>query len=52
MKTLGNSAIELVQHTGSEITHFKVNTQWFYTLSKLKICKGGNNIGSVLMNAF
>ena len=52
LKTLGNSASKLVEHIGSEIMHCKVNIQWFYTLSKLKICEGGNNIGSMLMNAF
>ena len=52
LKTLGNSASKLVEHIGSEIMHCKVNTQWFYTPSKLKICKGGKTIGSVLINAF
>ena len=31
-----------------EFNAFKVNSQWVYTPSKLKICKGGKNIGSVV----
>ena len=45
-KTLSISASELMEHIEIEFNAFKVNTQWVYTPSKLKICKGGKNIGS------
>ena len=47
-KPLGISASELMDLIEIEFNAFKVNSQWVYTPSKLKICKGGKNIGSVV----